>query len=111
MKTAHHTNTWTERTAKGVHEPGADDTDRPFNPQAFHQAHTSLGVAGHIVHMAGVFVPVVIGELIADPLKYKKAVRLASVGTALAYEVLYTVREAKRRDAQEAKLTACSSRE
>ncbi len=52
-----------------------------------------------------------IGELIADPLKYKKAIRLASIGTALAYEVLYTVREAKWREAQDAKLAECRSRE
>lgn len=108
---AHHQATsWTERTSRD-YVPPADDLPRPLNRQAFNHPHTSLGVAGHIVHMAGVFVPVLVGELIADPLKYKKAVRLASIGTALAYEVLYTVHEAKRRERQDAKLAECRSRE
>jgi hypothetical protein len=79
-------------------------------PGSFHNAHTSLGVAGHIVHMAGVFVPLVAGELVQDAAKYKKTVRLASIGTALAYEMLYVIREQKKRNEQEAKLEECRSR-
>jgi hypothetical protein len=40
-----------------------------------------------------------------------KAVRLFSVGTAVAFEVLYTVREQQRRKEQQAKLAECRSRE
>jgi hypothetical protein len=40
----------------------------------------------------------------------KKTVRLASIGTALAYEVLYLVREQKKRSEQEAKQEECRSR-
>jgi hypothetical protein len=50
-------------------------------------------------------------ELITDPAKLWKAVRLSSVGTAVAFEVLYTVREQQRRKEQQAKLAECRSRE
>ena len=70
-----------------------------------------MGVAGHLVHMAGVFVPLVAGELVQDATKYKKVVRLASIGTALAYETLYTVKEHQRQKEQEAKLAECRGRE
>jgi hypothetical protein len=42
--------------------------------------------------------------LIPDPAKYRKATRIASIGTTVAYEVLYTARELKRRKEQDAKL-------
>jgi hypothetical protein len=61
--------------------------------------------------MAGVFVPLVAGELVQDAAKYKKTVRLASIGTAVAYEVLYTVREAQRQKELKEKLTECQGRE
>jgi hypothetical protein len=50
-------------------------------------------------------------ELITDPAKRWKAVRLSSVGTAVAFEVLYTLREQQRRKEQQAKLAECRSRE
>jgi hypothetical protein len=37
--------------------------------------------------------PIVIGEFITDPAKRWRAVHLAAVGTAVAYEALHTVRE------------------
>lgn len=83
----------------------------PLPRQSFQHSHTSLGVAGHIVHMAGVFVPLVAGELVQDAAKYKKTVRLASIGTALAYEALYVMREHKRESEQAAKLAECRGRE
>lgn len=110
----HHTESWTQRT-----RPSAPDVDLARSddvapqlprPGSFHHAHTSLGVAGHIVHMAGVFVPLVAGEMVQDAAKYKKTVRLASIGTALAYETLYVMREQKKQHEQEAKLEECRSR-
>jgi hypothetical protein len=55
--------------------------------------------------------PLALSELIPEPAKYRKATRLASIGTTVAYEVLYTVHELKRRKDQEAKLAECRSRE
>jgi hypothetical protein len=109
----HRTQSWTERTAGRQDSDTQDVTtsERTLSHREFHRPRTSLGVAGHWLHMAGVFIPVVIGELVPDPAKYRKAVRLASVGTAIAYEVLYTIREQKRREEQEAKLEVCYGRE
>jgi hypothetical protein len=75
--------------------------------QPIHHPRTSLGAAGHWIHMAGLFAPVVIGELIKDADKRWRYVRLASVGTALAYEALYTVREQNRRKELEAERDHC----
>lgn len=64
---------WTERT--GYTEKAAESTqdiDRHLERHAFKHPHTSLGVAGHIIHMAGVFVPLVAGELVQDAAKYKR---------------------------------------
>ncbi len=115
--TKHHHNSdvqnnyWQERTAAQDFTPPADELARPLHSQAFKHPHTSLGVAGHIVHMLGVFVPVLAGEFIESPQKYKKVVRLASIGTALAYDTLYVVKEAKRREKQETKLEECRNRD
>jgi hypothetical protein len=108
-----HKQSWTERTGNGAqavpHQ--SDDIEQHFHRQAFKQPHTSLGVLGHIIHMTGVFVPLVAGELVQDATKYKKTVRIASIGTALAYELLYTVKEEQRRKQQEAKLAECRGKE
>ncbi len=71
-----------------------------------------LGVAGRILHMFGVFVPMLAGELVHDAAKYKKTVRLASIGTAIGYEVLHMLREQQRQNAlTTAKLAECQARE
>lgn len=114
MAQHHHSNSgnnWQERTARDSTPRRDDDYERP---QPYHQSfknpHTSMGVAGHIVHMTGVFVPVIAGELIESPAKYKKVVRLASIGTAIAYEGIHVYNEMKRRREQEAKLAECHNR-
>jgi hypothetical protein len=52
---AHHAESWTQRTKPiaPAHElAGSEDlTPQLPRPGSFHHAHTSLGVAGHIVHM------------------------------------------------------------
>jgi hypothetical protein len=66
-----------------------------------------MGAAGHWIHMAGLFAPLVIGEIVKDADKRWRYVRLASVGTALAYEAMYTIREQKRREELKAERDRC----
>lgn len=65
--------------------------------QPFRHSRTSLGVAGHWLHLLAVLSPLVIGEVIKDPEKKWRAIRLASVGTAIGTEALWTHRLLKRR--------------
>jgi hypothetical protein len=60
--------------------------------------------------MIGGLLPLALSELIPEPAKYRKATRLASIGTTVAYEVLYTVHEIKRREEQKAKFAECQGR-
>jgi hypothetical protein len=109
----HHASSWTERTTAKEYAPPAGDIDTHLPRQAFQRPHTSLGslgLAGHWVGLVGGLLPLALSELIAEPAKYRKAVRFASIGTTLAYEVLYTVHELGRRKQQEAKLAECRSR-
>jgi hypothetical protein len=57
--------------------------------EAFHHSHSSMGAVGHWVRTAGLLAPLVIGELIKDPDKRWRWVRLASVATTLVSEGLY----------------------
>ena len=59
--------------------------------------------------MIGGLLPLALSELIPEPAKYRKATRIASIGTTVAYEVLYTVNELQRSKKQEAKLAECHS--
>ena len=110
---------WTERTGYDV-APEADDIEQQPHRQGFQKHHSSmgavhvpheagLGVAGRVLHMVGVFVPMLAGELVQDATKYKKTVRLASIGTAIGYEVLHVVNEQERQNALKAKLDECRS--
>jgi len=104
---------WPERTAEQDHPvrgDGYDDLEHHARKQGFHNAHTSLGVAGHFVHMGAMLFPVLAAELINDAVQYKRAVRIGAVLTTVAYESLYTLREARRREQQEEKLADCRSR-
>lgn len=88
------------------------DRERParlpiHNPHTSHGA--SHGLAAHWLTMIGGLLPLALSELIPDPAKYRKATRIASIGTTVAYEVLYTARELKRRKEQDAKLAECQS--
>jgi hypothetical protein len=79
---------------------------------AVHTRSEGLGVAGRILHLFGVFVPMLAGELVHDATKYKKTVRLASIGTAIGYELLHLLREQQRQNAlTTAKLAECQGRE
>ena len=110
----YHGNTWTERTATG----GYADAQQFLNPHglenparkpglAVNNAHTSMGVTGYIVQQLGVFVPVIAGEFIESPQKYKRVVRLASIGTAIGLSGIHVYNELQRRHRQEEKLAEC----
>ncbi|MGJ5813606.1 hypothetical protein [Paludibaculum fermentans] len=93
---------WSERT-RPKHNPSAKtDHEEHANRQQFNRPRTSMGAAGHWIHMAGLFAPIVIGELVKDADKRWRYVRLASVGTALAYEAAHTIREQQRNAEREA---------
>lgn len=70
-------------------------------PQSFRHSRTSLGVAGHWLHLLAVLSPLVIGEVVKDPEKKWRAIRLASVCTAIGSEALWTHRLLKRRAEEE----------
>ena len=79
--------------------------------QSFHHSRTSLGAAGHWIHIATVAAPLVIAEVIKDPDKRWRAMPLTTVAGAVASEALWTHRLAKDRrkdeEAHEA-LRACA---
>lgn len=104
-----HGKSWTERTATEDYPEAQDyqpsyDREHHAKAQAFRNPHTTLGVAGHIVHMGAMLFPVLAAELITDAAKYKKAVRIGAIATTVLYEGLYTMREAQRRHREEEKL-------
>lgn len=106
-----HGKTWTERTGTpdARDSQPTDDLERHARAQGY--SHTSLGIAGHMVHMGAMLFPVLAAELITDAAQYRKAVRIASITTTALYEGLYTWREAQRRRKQEEKLAECEREE
>ena len=58
--------------------------------QPYHNPHTSIGATGHWIRTAGMLAPLLIGELIEDPNKKWRWIRIASVTTALLSEAMYT---------------------
>lgn len=66
--------------------------------QPFHHARTSLGAAGHLLHMSMVAAPLLIGEVIHDSDKRWRAMRLVPVVGALASEALWTMKIAHDRN-------------
>jgi hypothetical protein len=104
---------FTERFASQGTAPRAGYAEPPYPKQQFRHARTSLGAAGHWIHLAAVAAPLVIGEVIKDPDKRWRALRLASVGAALASEAVWTYRLSKDRQKDEdshAALEACRDR-
>ena len=85
--------------------------------QAFHHSRTSLGatgMAGHWIHLLSVAVPLVIPEITKDPDKRWRALRLTSVGAALASEMAWTYQLAQERkrekECREAAAERCAER-
>ncbi len=80
---------------------------------AIRHPKTSLGAAGHWIHILSVAAPLVIAEMIKDPDKKWRALRVASVGGALLSEAAWTLKISHdRREAEEARasLDACCDR-
>lgn len=71
---------------------------QPHRRQAFHHAHSSMGAVGHWIRTAGLLTPLVIGELVEDPKKRWRWVRIASIATTLVSEGLYTNRVRRERE-------------
>jgi len=92
---------WTERTRtkhyQNTMRQEFQEAPTPHHRQAFHHAHTSLGAAGHLLHMGMVAAPLVIGEMIHDSEKKWRAMRLVPVLGALASEALWTFKIAHDR--------------
>ena len=81
--------------------------------QSFHHSRVALGATGHWIHLASVTAPLVIGEVIKDPEKRWRAMRLVAVVAAVASEAVWTHRLSKdRRKDEEAReaLHACAER-
>jgi hypothetical protein len=78
----------------------SDAGREPRHPhrEAFHHSHTKMGAIGHWVRTAGLLAPLVIGELIKDPDKRWRWVRIASVATTLVSEGLYTNKVRRERE-------------
>src|ERR1700735_4049503 len=64
--------------------------------QGFHNAHVSL--AGHWIREVGILAPVVISEFMEDLKQQRRWIRMASVGTALLSQGLYTYNVHQRRE-------------
>ena len=102
-----------DRPRAQYHQPRVSYLDGQFQRQPFHHPRTSLGATGHWIHLLSVAAPLVIAEVIKDPDKKWRALRLASVGAALASEALWTHRLSKDRqkdEASHAALEACNDR-
>ena len=77
--------------------------------QQFHHPRSSLGATGHWVNLLGVAAPLIVGELVKDPEKRWRMLRIAAVGTALASEVVWTHRLSKDRKKDEEMRNALQS--
>jgi len=97
---------FTERLAPQGYLPRTASPE-VYTRQQFRKPRTSLGVAGHWIHLLAVLSPLVIGEVIKDPEKKWRAIRLASVGMALASEALYTQRVMKQREEADERSQEC----
>ena len=81
--------------------PPTRNADMPHDRQPFHKPHTALGVA-HWIKTLGILSPLVIGELVKDPERKWRFIRIASVSMALISEGLYTHRiQRERRECEQ----------
>jgi hypothetical protein len=74
---------------------------RETNRQSFHNPRTTLGATGHWVKTLGILTPLVIGEVIKDPDRRWRAIRISAVATALVSEMLWTHRISRERREQQ----------
>jgi hypothetical protein len=81
------------------YQPKPDDGQLPpQHRKAFRHPKTALGATGHWIHLATVAAPLVIAEVIKDSDKRWRAMRMVSVGAAIASEAAWTYRISKERE-------------
>src|SRR5271154_6088017 len=109
----HHVAQLAERSNVQQYQHRATNQDGPYHRQPFHHPRTSLGAAGHWIHLLSVAAPLVIAEAIKDPDKKWRALRLASVGGAVLSEAAWTLKIAhdkKKNEEARAALKSCEER-
>jgi len=75
----------------------------------YHHPRTSLGATGHWINTAGLLAPLVIPELIKDPARQWRVIRIASVATALISQGFWAHKiQKEREEARERELTCHS---
>ncbi len=79
------------------HSSGAAYGSALNSRQAFHRPRNVPGVAGHWIHLGAVLSPLVIGEMIKDPDRRWRWIRLSTAVAAVASEALWTHRLLKKR--------------
>lgn len=84
-----------------TYPPRVPCPDAQYSRQPFHHPRTSLGAAGHWVKTLGILSPLLIGEIVKDPEQKWRWIRIASVGTALLSEAMWTHRIHKERQERE----------
>jgi hypothetical protein len=105
--------TMAERPAGHRYQPRANDIGATQSRQAIHKPRSSVGVAGHFLHMGMVAAPFFIAEFIPDTDQKLKALRIVPVAGALASELLWTLKianEKKREEESRATLQECHER-
>jgi hypothetical protein len=76
--------------------------------QGFEHAQTCVGVIGseyplgHVVRLGGMLAPLVIGEIVKDPDKKWRWIRIISLLSAGVSELLWAQRERERRESRKA---------
>ena len=100
--------------SRPYHRPSpSNGLGEPYHRHSFHHARTSLGAAGHFLHISMMAAPLVIGEVIHDSEKRWRAMRMVPVLGALASELLWTLKIAHDREKDEearAALQQCRER-
>ena len=74
-------------------QPSKRFTEQQNSPparQPYYKPHTSIGATSHWIRTAGLLAPLIIGELVEDPNKRWRWIRVASIATALLSEGMYT---------------------
>jgi hypothetical protein len=84
-------------------QPQYGDEARPQEQYPWLPPHTPPSEVGHWVRTAGILSPLIIGELVKDPEKKWRFIRITSVAVALISEGLHAhriQRERREREAQ-----------
>lgn len=77
--------------------------------QPYHRPHTSLGAMGHILRTGGILTPLIIPELIKEPERQWRWIRIASVATALVSEGMWAAKIRKEREAAHLRDQECQA--